>query len=230
MPTRDIKESCRTSETLAKITPAAERFFWRLLTYADDYGRFPARADVLRAQCFSVMLAAVQQKDVSRWLSELFDSGLVYLYKGDDGKEYGEFVTWRKHQRVRAKHSKYPARTSADICPPMPADDVVSPKKPSTTEETERSRRSRVVLSDDQFLMALRSNPAYKDLDIDREMGKLDAWLLTPKGRGKQKTRQRVVNWLNGADQPMSQNSRPTISRKRINEAWQDRQPGAVTL
>jgi len=205
MPTRDIKESCRTSETLAKISPHSERLFWRLLTYADDYGRFPARADVLRAQCFSVMLDAVRQKDVESWLSELFDSGLIYIYQGDDGKRYGEFVTWRKHQRVRAKYSKYPARTSADTCQRMPANDAVSPKKPREAVETEKHRREgHVVLSDDQFLDTLRSNPAYQGLDLDREMGKLDAWLLTPRGAGKQKTRQRVVAWLNRADKPMA--------------------------
>lgn len=55
-------------------------------------------------------------------------------------------------------------------------------------------------MSDDQFLEELKKNAAYKGIDIDREMGKLDAWLLTPKGLGKKKTRGRMVNWLNGVD------------------------------
>lgn len=60
-----------------------------------------------------------------------------------------------------------------------------------------------VVLTDDQFLASLKLNPAYQGIDIDRELGKLDAWLLTPRGRGKQKSRQRIVNWLNRADRPL---------------------------
>lgn len=60
-----------------------------------------------------------------------------------------------------------------------------------------------IVLTDDAFLAKLKESEAYKGIDIDRELGKLDAWLLTPRGRGKQRTRQRIVNWLNRADRPM---------------------------
>jgi hypothetical protein len=44
------KASCRTSETLAKLTYGTERFCWRLTTYADDCGRFPSSPAVPRAQ------------------------------------------------------------------------------------------------------------------------------------------------------------------------------------
>ena len=70
--------------------------------------------------------------------------------------------------------------------------------------EEKEKKQKRAVLADGQFLNALKANPAYQGINIDVEMGKLDAWLLTPKGRGKQKTRQRVVNWLNRTDRPMA--------------------------
>ena len=59
------------------------------------------------------------------------------------------------------------------------------------------SVKRKVQLSDEEFLEALRKNEAYKHLDLDREFGKMDAWLLTPKGRGRSKTRKFVVSWLN---------------------------------
>ncbi len=59
--------------------------------------------------------------------------------------------------------------------------------------------KRKVQLSDEEFIAALRQNPAYKHIDIDREFGKMDAWLLTPKGRGRTKTRKFVVSWLNKA-------------------------------
>ena len=59
---------------------------------------------------------------------------------------------------------------------------------------------------DNAFIATLRVNPAYKGIDVDREMAKLDAWLLTPRGRGKQKTRQRAINWLNGCEPSVSTN------------------------
>ena len=73
----------------------------------------------------------------------------------------------------------------------------------STDPSVNRRRGNGIVLTDDAFLAALKLNPAYQGIDIDRELGKLDAWLLTPRGRGKQRTRQRIVNWLNLADRPM---------------------------
>lgn len=54
-------------------------------------------------------------------------------------------------------------------------------------------------LSDEAFVEALRGNPAYQHFDVDIELGKLDAWLLSPRGHGKKKTRQRIITWLNKA-------------------------------
>lgn len=59
--------------------------------------------------------------------------------------------------------------------------------------------KHKVELSDEEFIAALKMNSAYRQLDVDLELGKLDAWLLTPRGRGKKKTRQRIVSWLNKA-------------------------------
>ncbi len=51
------------------------------------------------------------------------------------------------------------------------------------------------------FLPALKANPAYKHIDIDNELNKMDAWLMTHPGR--QKTQRFVVNWLNKIDKPI---------------------------
>ena len=70
-----------------------------------------------------------------------------------------------------------------------------------TQHNGHKSRRS--YLADDEFIAALKQNSAYRGIDIDHEIGKLRAWLLTPKGRGKQLTQNRLVNWLNKIDKPM---------------------------
>jgi hypothetical protein len=64
-------------------------------------------------------------------------------------------------------------------------------------------------LADDDYIAGLKQNAAYRGIDIDREIGKLNAWLGTPKGKGKHLTRQRLVNWLNKADVPMSEQTQP---------------------
>ena len=58
-------------------------------------------------------------------------------------------------------------------------------------------------LTDEEFIQALKTNPAYQGIDIPTELGRMDAWLLTPKGRRRKKTRAFVVNWINRVDKPM---------------------------
>jgi len=54
---------------------------------------------------------------------------------------------------------------------------------------------------DEDFISSLKTNPAYKGIDIDCELGKMDAWLSTHPGR--KKTRRFIVNWLNKIDKPI---------------------------
>ncbi len=58
---------------------------------------------------------------------------------------------------------------------------------------------TRAILADDEFIAILKKNSAYQGLNFDRELGKFQAWFLTPRGRGKKPTRGRLVAWLNRA-------------------------------
>jgi len=55
-------------------------------------------------------------------------------------------------------------------------------------------------LNNDDFIAAIKNNPAYKGIDIDKELSKMDAWLTLPKARGRKKTKQFILNWLNKID------------------------------
>ena len=115
MPNRMIRESCRTSPTLDQLSDGAERMFWRLTTAADDYGRFEADPRILLSHCFPLRVNRIKTDTVHRWLQEMVTCGLVTAYVSG-GRKYAFFSTWEKHQRLRAKHSKFPEPTSADIC------------------------------------------------------------------------------------------------------------------
>jgi len=73
---------------------------------------------------------------------------------------------------------------------------VAKPKKPSASHKGP-------TLTDDLFLSELKRH--YPDINIERELRKMDAWLLTPQARGRKRTRRFVVNWLNKCDAPMHQ-------------------------
>ena len=121
MGNRIIKESCRTSDQLNQLSDGAERMFWRLVTVADDFGRFEADPITLKALCFPRMVDTLKTPKVKGWIDEFLAVGLIKLYQVN-GKTYGFFHTWEKHQRRRAQFSKHPAPNADNICRQMTAD------------------------------------------------------------------------------------------------------------
>lgn len=111
----------------------------------------------------------------------------------------------------------------------------VSQSKPksevrSQITEAEKSKHkpssvpSNGQLSDADFLQRIRENIAFAGIDIDRELARMDAWFLTPKGRGRKKTRRFIVAWLNKIDRPL------TTSNEETHEARMERLRTTGTL
>ncbi|HEX2953770.1 MAG TPA: hypothetical protein VHR47_07275 [Bacillota bacterium] len=138
MPNRILKESICTSESLVGLTPRAEVFFYRLIVNCDDYGRMDARTAILRSKCFPLMMEAVTIREIEAWLRELVGAGLIRCYQWAD-RPYLELMTWGKHQKIRAKRSKYPGpdgeetmpETAVDICGHLPSDADRSSRNPN---------------------------------------------------------------------------------------------------
>lgn len=105
MPSRLIKESICTSESMASLSWFEQALFIRLIVTVDDYGRMDGRPAVLRGRMFS--LEDVSVKDVRAGLHKLSAAGMVLLYEVS-GKPYLQLTTWNRHQTPRAKESKYP--------------------------------------------------------------------------------------------------------------------------
>ena len=107
MPNRLLKEGICTSDTLNKLTPLAEVFFYRLLVVSDDFGRMDARPAILKSSCFPLK-DSMLLSDVSNLLSELVTANLVMIYQNCD-KPLLQINKWE--QRIRSK-GKYPAPDS----------------------------------------------------------------------------------------------------------------------
>ena len=106
MPNRIIKESIRTSYDINDLNWFEEVTFYRLLTYADDYGRFQGDPRVMKGAIFP--LKEVEMEDFTNCLTRLAEKEMILFYMGDDKRPYGIFPTWDNHQNRRAKHSKFP--------------------------------------------------------------------------------------------------------------------------
>jgi len=191
MPNRLIHESSRQSETLAQLSDFGERLFWRLVTVADDYGRFNAAPMVVRAQCFAAMLDKVSNEQTAAGLAELAKIGAIQLYRVG-GKQYGAFATWLTYQIQRAKKPKYPGpddpQASAIICDQMIADANIcfEPRSaPNTNTDSDTNTIPNPNTPDPKPLTAvtptkqraLRAEP-FSDFS--------EFWRLYPRKEGKQ--------------------------------------------
>ena len=88
---------------------------------------------------------------------------------------------------------------------------TVTPTVPYRTVPNHTNKK----LSDESFLEALKTNPAYSHIDVMTEFSKMDAWLLANPGR--QKTRRFIVRWLNKVPKPLGPSASKRITLK---ECW----------
>jgi hypothetical protein len=81
-------------------------------------------------------------------------------------------------------------------------------------KDKERDRpKANAHITDSVFIETLKNNTAYAGIDIDKEFGKMDAYLMTRPGH--KKTRRFVVAWLNRIDKPIKIAKKPFTSPKK---------------
>ena len=144
MPSRVIRDGILESEAINSLSWNAELFYRRLMSVVDDFGRYNAHSMLLRSRCYPMQFDKVEDSDVTKWLKECVEAGLIRLYKVEN-KPYLELL--RFNQRTRQAVSKFPApedcntdsrHTAATRRHPLPCahedededeDEVVTPKR-----------------------------------------------------------------------------------------------------
>ena len=104
MPTRYLKPGICDSSNIDRISPEAERLYYRLLVNVDDFGRLDARLPIIKAKCFPLK-ESLTSDVVGGWLKELAESGLVIVYTCMDDP-FLQLNRW--DNKPRASDSKYP--------------------------------------------------------------------------------------------------------------------------
>ena len=142
MPNRILKDSICTSDTINQMTPFQETFFYRLIVSCDDFGRMDARPAILKAKLFPLR-DRMTLKDIGDALQALADIGCVDLYEVG-GKPYLCLPSWKVHQTIRNKKSKYPAPedgnpASADNCEQLKSIASKCPRNPIQSESESES-------------------------------------------------------------------------------------------
>ncbi|MFA6071636.1 MAG: DUF4373 domain-containing protein [Janthinobacterium sp.] len=77
----------------------------------------------------------------------------------------------------------------------------------------ERKGNKRKVKEEDPYLFInqLKENPAFKGIDVDRELALMDAWLLLPANHGRKKTQRFILSWLSRVERVVP----PTAPHKK---------------
>ncbi len=145
MPTRIIRDGILDSEAINSLSESCELFYRRLMSLVDDYGRYEANPDVLRAKLFALQLDRWPTERVKSNLAALGESRCTSVGHGDSplvtvyevgGKKYLQINNFG--QRVQSKE-KYPSPDSRKVT-------VIHGDSPSS-----RSRsRSRISESETQ--------------------------------------------------------------------------------
>lgn len=122
MPNRIIKESINESTALADVSPFAQDLFKRLITYADDYGRFNAGPDMILARLYPRELTSVHLDDIRAAIFELVGEGKIRVYRASatasrwrGDVEFGYLPGWGDHQRIRQAKHKNPDPETEEV-------------------------------------------------------------------------------------------------------------------
>lgn len=113
MPNRILKDSINESQGLSECSAFSQDLFKRLITYADDYGRFNANTEIMRVRLYPLETEAVAISDVEDGLGELVLMGKVQFYQSKIEnravkRTFGFIPGWENHQRVRDSRKKFP--------------------------------------------------------------------------------------------------------------------------
>ena len=139
--------------------------FWRLVTVADDFGRFEADPRILLSHCFPLRVNSLKLRQISTWFKELEACNLVQSYV-INSKQLAFFTTWDTHQQKRAKYSKYPEPDPASICNQMQTDDSICLRE-ARVEIEKREASNTSHLKSDEWGSATQLFELYNTLTPD---------------------------------------------------------------
>lgn len=116
MGTRLIEAKICESRSLSETSVFAQDLYKRLITYADDYGRFNADVQIMLPRLFPREMQSISTSDIDDALTELVGVGKIAFYTSEPRDEiYGCFPKWSEHQRIRDSKRHCPEPTDTTI-------------------------------------------------------------------------------------------------------------------
>ena len=108
MPTRILREGIISSEKVNALSEKGELFYRKLMSVADDYGRFFSNPISILGACYPLR-PSVCEADVKQMLNECITAGLVVIYGG------GKYIVILNFGQQTRSKSKFPQPTDNDL-------------------------------------------------------------------------------------------------------------------
>lgn len=165
------------------------------------YDKIDFYANALRTECERIASILndfeLFKNDGKFFWSESCLRRLEKLKEKREKARQSSFKRWKKDAKAIGSECERNARKESKV------------KESKVNKESNTARMRQ--LPDEDFIKSLKTSLAYKEIDIDRELAKMDAWLTTRPGR--RKTKRFIINWLNRIDIPLKTSSPNQLKR-----------------
>ena len=159
-----------------------------------------ARSICIPLKKFDTILATALE--IGAFNKETFDKEGVLTSNGIEKRIIAvNDLRYKERERKKEKEKERKKRKT-------PGKLTENSKTPINKGDKDPSLRTTTTPLDD-FLTALKENPAYKGIDIDNELHKMNAWLLTPRGHGRKITHKFILTWLSKCEKDLTPPQKP---------------------
>lgn len=206
MRIRTVKPGFWENEELATVSAEAALLAIGLMNYADDEGYFKANPKLIEAAIFPLRELST---NIRRMIDELSEIGFLRVFRGVDGKDYGQIVNFSKHQRVdRAKESEIKKLEKFDEGSTKDRRRVSVGREGKGKDSAEQDTAPKAVIElptnkGGEFYQVLETDISqwiedYPNVAVRQELGKMRSWLDANQPRRKTKggMRRFIVGWL----------------------------------
>src|SRR6185369_944715 len=137
---RRLYSGFTTGQRINRLSLQAEAWFWRILVTVDDFGNGHADPDLCHAKTAGRRLSKISAKQVSGWLREMKEAGLIEFYEAK-GEPYLHIVGFEDSQpagRNGKRIKRFPSLSESgciQVNPDLSGFDV-SPENTNDTENT----------------------------------------------------------------------------------------------
>ncbi|NTV51305.1 MAG: hypothetical protein HGA69_00515 [Desulfobulbaceae bacterium] len=214
---RMIRVDIKKSKNFSSLSKEAMILFMMMIPHFSSHGKLNGSPYFIKGEIVP-LISFFTVPIIEKCLKEISDSTNVKWFECN-GLWYVHSIKWEEHQELRKDRLGVDDMPDYSITSPglipheveVEVEVEVKGKEEGVVVPVKPSRPATQKISDEEWLSQIKTNPAYLDIEVDREYGKMLAWCQNKK---KVPSRARFLNWLNRVDVPMKADSKIMTASK----------------